>query len=203
MFYLLYLTKRVKEKHFFVIFSLRVFSETYHPTPWLTAEVRFHHLGSTLQKAWALSYDCINELCWDEQLDNGGMQSKHARWMQLMFHLIAAGVGLKSCIFLLFLKKNFKWGRSRISFCCLTIISCHIQSNLHICNFRCISNMKFHKQGTQVFSFPQRDYSVCRAAESCHCSCPGMCFFSSESVQDSRAVSANLDDSSLLSLNIY
>lgn len=105
MFYLLYLTKRGKEKHFFVIFSLRVFSETYHPTPWLTAEVRFHHLGSTLQKAWALSYVCINELCWDEQLDNGGMQSKHARWMQLMFHLIAAGVGLKSCIFLLFLKK--------------------------------------------------------------------------------------------------
>lgn len=158
--------KKRERKTFFVIFSRRVFSETYHPTPWLTAEVRFHHLGSTLQKAWALSYDCINELCWDEQLDNGGMQSKHARWMQLMFHLIAAGVGFKSCIFLLFFFLNFKWGRSRISFCCLTIISCHTQSNLNICNFRCISKIKFHKQGTQIFSFPQRDYSVCRAAES-------------------------------------
>lgn len=160
MFYLLYLTKRGKEKHFFVIFSLRVFSEAYHPTPWLTAEVRFHHLGSTLQKAWALSYDCINELCWDEQLDNGGMQSKHARWMQLMFHLIAAGVGLKSCIFFYFFF-YFKWGRSRISFCCHTIISCHTQSNLNMCNFRCISIMEFHKQGTQFFFLFPKETTVC------------------------------------------
>lgn len=41
--------------------------------------------------------------------------------------------------------------------------------------------MKFHKWGTQFCSFPQRDYSVCRAAESLVTVLALECVFSAQS----------------------